>query len=92
MFSRSLASEGYGMIDGAPPPLHVYDKECEAAAWHPLPRIYIRTTPPGPTMVMIPQPQGAALGDDPTDPTAQTQPRKECSGMIGWLTSKGALR
>lgn len=93
MFTRALGDGGWAAgYAGAPPPLHVYDTESQAANWHPLQRPYLRPTPPGPTMVLIPQPGGAALGDDPTDPTAQTRPRYRCAGMIGWLNGKGDQR
>jgi hypothetical protein len=66
-----------------PPPLHVYDTESIAANWYPYERPAILPTPPGPIIVQIPQPSGSALGDDPTDPGAQSAPRMQCSGMIG---------
>lgn len=94
MFSRTLGEHGgYAAgCEGMPPPLHIYDTEHIAANWHPLERIILYPQHPGPVLVMIPQPAGAALGDDPTDPAAQTNPRKQCSGMIGWLNVGGALR
>ena len=93
MFTRALGDGGWAAsCAGMPPPLHVYDTESIAAAWHPLERPDIRPTPPGPIMVLIPQPAGTELGDDPTNPAAQTAPRKQCAGMVGWLNGKGALR
>ena len=68
-----------------PPPLHVYSAEAEHAAWHPLGRPELVPHAPGPEMVTIPSPRGAMLGDDPTDPTAQTVKRTRTAGMIGRL-------
>jgi hypothetical protein len=87
MITRSFSRHGYSHgCDGAPPPLHVYSEAAEHAAWHPLGR---PDTPaghhPGPVMVTIPQPAAAQLGDDPTDPAAQTMPRIHTAGMVGRL-------
>ena len=83
MITRDFGHGGYAAgCASNPPPLHVYDTESEAANWHPLPRIYLRPTPPGPLMVQIPAPGGFA-GDDPTDPTQQTVPRIPTLGMVG---------
>jgi hypothetical protein len=92
VISRDFGNSGWASAgSGMPPPLHIYDTDSQAANWHPLPRIVFRPTPPGPVMVRIPVPAGAGLGDDPTDPTAQTRPRRQTNGMIGWLNEKGAM-
>ena len=71
--------------------MHVYDHESEAAAWHPLPRPYLRDQPAGPVMVRIPI--VAPFGDDPTNPAEQTEPRLPTGGMIGRLNAgAGQLR
>lgn len=90
MLSREFGA-GAAESAGAPPPLHVYDPDCIAANWHPVERPYIRPTPPGPTLVRIPVPAGAELGDDPTNPAAQTRPRARTLGMIGWLDADGKI-
>lgn len=83
MMTRDFGHGGWAAgCANNPPPLHVYDTESEAANWHPLERPYLRPTP-GMIPVQIPQPAGTALGDDPTNPGAQTAPRMQCSGMIG---------
>lgn len=93
MFTRALGDGGWAAgCAGAPPPLHIYDTQSEAANWHPLERPEIMLTPPGPVLIQIPQPGGAELGDDPLDPTAQTRPRFRCTGMISYLDVPGGLR
>lgn len=86
MISRRFGDGGWkAACSSAPPPLHVYDTESEAARWHPLPRIVLRPTPPGPTMVVIPEHGfgGDYVGDDPTDPARQNERRISSPGMIG---------
>ena len=81
MISRRFRSGNLRGVPFAPPPLHVYDAECEAAAWHPLPRVVLRPTTPGPEMIKIPI--AAPFGEDPLDPAGQTRPRWRTTGMIG---------
>lgn len=83
MITRGFRSNHLTWVPWAPPPIHVYDPEAEAAAWHPLTRPVLRPTPPGPEMIRIPI--AAPFGDDPTDPAAQTIPRIPTHGMIGRL-------
>lgn len=81
-----MSSIGYEhTCDGAPPPLHVADSGTALARWHPLPRPVMAPQDLGPWHVRIPAPAGAALGDDPTDPAAQTMSRASTTGMIGRL-------
>jgi hypothetical protein len=81
---RPLNDAGYAAgCQYNPPPLHVYDTQSEAANWHPLPRPFLRGTPPGPFMVRIPL--AAPWGDDPVDPANQTMPRVKTNGMVGRL-------
>jgi hypothetical protein len=82
MITRQFGDGGWAAgCAAAPPPLHVYDTESAAANWFPLPRPALRSTPPGPALVAIPI--AAPFGDDPTDPTMQTAPRQQTTGMIG---------
>lgn len=86
MVSRCFCDIGYRHTsDGAPPPLHVADSETAHARWFPLRRPFLAPQHPGPVHVRIPAPAGAALGDDPTDPAAQTERRASTTGMIGRL-------
>jgi len=86
MITREFGDGGYAAgCANAPPPLHVYDTESERANWYPYERPYFRAVNPGPVAVLIPQPAGNALGDDPTDPSAQTYRRYTTTGMIGRL-------
>lgn len=86
-FTRELGDGGWkAACEGAPPPLHVYDTEHEAANWFPLPRPVLVPQHPGPVMVHIPVP--APFGDDPLDPTAQTEPRVATGGMVGRLNGR----
>lgn len=84
-FTRGMGDGGWAAgCEGAPPPLHVYDTESEAARWYPLPRPALyRGAHPGPQIIHIPVP--APYGDDPLDPSAQTQRRIPTTGMIGRL-------
>lgn len=93
MFTRDVSDIGYRhTCDGAPPPLHVADSQMAMARWWPLPRPDLAPQHPGPIHVNLPWPQGAALGDDPTDPAAQTLPRASTTGMIGRLNIQVAGR
>lgn len=84
MMSRDYGHGGWAAgCAGNPPPLHIYDTESAAANWYPYERPQLWPTHPGPTMVRIPVPAGNALGDDPTDPAAQTYPRIATAGMCG---------
>ena len=84
MITRGFGHGGYAAAcAGNPPPLHVYDTESEAANWHPLPRPFLRATPPGPQMIRIPVP--APYGDDPVDKANQTMPRVKTNGMVARL-------
>lgn len=84
MMMRPLGHGGYAAgCQNNPPPLHVYDTDSEAANWHPLPRPFLRPTPPGPTMVR--QPLAAPFGDDPIDKANQTMPRVLTNGMVARL-------
>lgn len=86
MITRKLHDAGYAAsCQYNPPPLHVYDTDSEAAAWHPLERPFLRATPPGPTMIY--QPIAAPWGDDPTNPAQQTLPRFTAHGMVSRLNS-----
>lgn len=76
--------------EGAPPPLHVYSEQAVHAAWHPLQRPVLCPQPPGPDMVTIPAPPGQLLGDDPTDPAAQTIKRTRTTGMVARLNLEPA--
>ena len=89
MISRNFHDLGWAAgCAQAPPPLHVYDTQSIAAAWHPLPRVTLLPQHPGPEMVKVPAPGGFA-GDDPTDPAGQTIPRISTMGMCGRLHQKG---
>jgi len=86
MISRDFGDGGWAAgPHGNPPPLHVYDTESEMANWHPYVRPVLRPTVPGPVMVTAATLGGAGsqLGDDPTDPARQDQPRIPTTGMIG---------
>lgn len=85
MLTRDMA-RGWIYEALAPPPLHVYDPAAEHAAWHPLQRLVIRPTPPGPVMIHIPV--AAPFGEDPSDPNMQTVPRVATAGMVGRLNEK----
>lgn len=74
---------------GAPPGLDVVPDNPEAG-WYPLPRIVMFPQPPGPQAVAIPI--AAPVGDDPTDPGAQSEPRYTTPGMIAWLDSMARIR
>lgn len=85
MITRHLGDGGpVATIEGAPPPLHVYDADCERANWYPAPRPAMAVSQPdGPGFIFkIPT---STFGDDPTDPSQQTKPRIACTGMIGRL-------
>jgi hypothetical protein len=92
MISREFGNGGWAAgCSNAPPPLHVYDTESEAAQWYPPVRPALFPQPPGPIMVKIPSPVGGGeqLGDDPTDPARQSRKRFTCNGMIGRLNVPG---
>jgi hypothetical protein len=93
MMTRDVSDLGYAAgCEGAPPPLHVHDTQSARAAWYPLPRIRLAPQPPGPIMVKNPGAMRSELGgvgDDPTDPAAQTIPRVRTDGMIGRLNWGG---
>jgi len=77
---------------GNPPPLHVRDTESAAANWYPLPRVFLRPQPPGPTMVLIPGLPPDELGEDPTDPARCHTARLPSAGMIGRLNIHAGRR
>lgn len=80
MITRQFGDGGWRAgCANAPPPLHVVDDNGQN--WCPLPRVVLRPTPPGPTMIYVPV--VAPFGDDPTDPAAQTELRIGTGGMIG---------
>lgn len=93
MITRDFSDIGYRhTCDGAPPPLHVVDSQSALARWYPLARPVMAPQHPGPIHVPIPIPQGSLLGDDPTDPAAQTRKRISTTGMIGRLNIAPASR
>lgn len=82
MITRRFGQPGpVATIKGAPPPLHVYDADTQAANWYPYARPALRTQPDGPRWIF--QIPTSAFGDDPTDPGQQTKPRIATMGMIG---------
>lgn len=82
MITRGFGSGGLvETVKGAPPPLHVYDADCEAANWHPYQRPAMVPQPLGPQWVF--QIPTSTFGDDPTDVSQQTKPRIACMGMLG---------
>lgn len=88
MITRGFGAGGpVAAIVGAPPPLHVYDAECEQANWYPLQRPQMRTQPDGPRYIF--QIPTSVFGDDPTDPSQQTKPRMATMGMIGRFHAQG---
>lgn len=83
MITRGFGAGGpVETIKGAPPPLHVYDADCEQANWHPYDRPRMRVDQPdGPRYIF--QIPTSTFGDDPTDRSQQTKPRIATMGMIG---------
>lgn len=82
--TRDFGNGGWSAgCEGAPPPLHVYDHESEAAAWAPLPRPRIFPQHGGPQLIRIPV--VAPYGDDPLDRSMQTLPRRQSTGMLSRL-------
>ena len=65
--------------------MHVYDADAEQARWHPLPRPQPFPTQPGTVLVVLHQGLADLYGDDPTNPSGQTEPRQPTAGMIGRL-------
>lgn len=88
MITRSFDPTWQAGCAGAPPPLDVIDDNPQSR-WYPLPRPWLRDTPPGP--VMVTAPTTAPVGDDPTDPAAQTERRIPTTGMIGRVDLIGRL-
>lgn len=80
MITRDIESTHYTAgCKGAPPPLHVTPAH-GGQAWWPVERPRFRNQPPGPELIHAPV--VAPFGDDPTDPAAQTFPRRPTSGML----------
>lgn len=88
MITRNLDSTWAAGCAGAPPPLDVVDDNPQSR-WYPLPRPYLRATPPGPALTLVAS--GPPVGDDPTDPSAQTERRIPTFGMIGRMDVIGRL-
>ena len=84
MITRDFDGPWKAACPGSPPPLHVTPDNPQAA-WYPAARPPLRPQPPGPELIHIPQ--VAPYGDDPLDPTAQTQRRITTGGMIGCSAS-----
>jgi|SRR5215469_4133802 len=90
MITRSLGTAPWKAgCAGAPPGLDVVSDHPDGN-WHPLPRVVLFPQPPGPQAVRIPV--AAPVGDDPTSPAAQTEPRHATYGMIGWLNAAARVR
>lgn len=93
VLNRDFGNGGYAAgCASAPPPLHVYDTESEAANWYPYERPVMFPTP-GMVLVPIPSPVGSGeqLGDDPTDPSRQSKRRFTCNGMVGRFNVPGGV-
>lgn len=88
MISRPFDSTWAAGCAGAPPPLDIRDDNPQSR-WYPLPRPYLRATPSGPAQILVPS--GPPVGDDPTDPSAQTERRIPTFGMIGRVDMIGRL-
>lgn len=81
MITRDFDDGGWAATcEGAPPPLDTASDNPQAQ-WFPLPRPRLFPTPAGPVGVLAPP--GPPVGDDPTDPGAQTRRRLPTFGMIG---------
>lgn len=87
MITREFGGDYAAGCAGAPPPLHVHPDN-PGAAWYPLDRIVIMEQPPGPQEIVTP---AVGVGDDPTDPGAQTYPRHTTYGMIPWLDATAGI-
>lgn len=85
MITREFGPAWKAACISAPPPLHVYSPQAEHAAWHPLRPADVAPAVPGPVVVHIPAPAGAALGEDPTDPASHSRPRWATRGMFARL-------
>lgn len=88
MITRDFGGDYAAGCAGAPPPLHV-TPDNPGAAWYPLDRIVLFPQPPGPQAVIAP---AVGVGDDPTDPGAQSLPRHTTGGMIPWLDAMAQVR
>jgi hypothetical protein len=84
MITRNF-SQGYKAgCAGAPPPLHIVDDNAQSN-WYPVGRETYLPHPGGPQLVTIPI--VAPFGDDPTDPSQQTEFRYQTAGMVGRLNA-----
>lgn len=82
MITRDLGPRWQAGCANAPPPLHIMGATGEQS-WFPVERLALVPQPPGP--VMVTAPPSIPFGDDPTDPTAQTEPRIPTTGIVGRL-------
>jgi len=80
VITRDFQADWRAGCAGAPPPLHVVDDN-PAANYSGGARPPLAPHPPGPTWIHIPS--GSPVGDDPLDPTAQTERRYATFGMMG---------
>jgi len=94
MMTRDVTSDiGYkATCQHAPPPLHVADTQAADAQWYPLRRPPMAPHHPGPIMATIPMNRADLFGDDPTDPSACTEPRQATAGMISRLNVNAGER
>jgi len=81
VITRDFQADWRAGCAGAPPPLHVVDDNPAANYPGTGARPPLAPHPPGPVWIHIPS--GSPVGDDPLDPSAQTERRYPTLGMMG---------